>query len=146
MLRTLRVVASGLLGGLLIGILGVIVFVAACVRDKQLEWTALTDERLLPYWAVVVAAAAANSELGALAGRRGNRRSAPVAVIPLLLLLYPLATFVECPSDSKSWGVVLLVVVIFGLFVWVAGRVGQELGAWQRPAEPKRCRCNDECQ
>jgi hypothetical protein len=39
-----------------------------------------------------------------------------------------MASFVQNPSDSKLWGVDLLVVAIFALFVWIAGRVGQELG------------------
>jgi hypothetical protein len=150
MLQTLRVAASGLLAGLLIGILGVVTFAAANTWDDRRRmsdtteeppylsavWSALTDRLALPYWAATAAAGAVNGGVGAWAGRRGNRRAAPVAVVPLLLLLYPLAAFVRYPSDSKSWGGELFVVVILGLFVWVAGRVGQEVGWRRRPADP----------
>jgi hypothetical protein len=150
MLRTLRVAASGLLTGLLLGTLGVVTFAAANTWDDRRRlsdtkgeppylsamWSALTDRRALPCWAATVAAGAVNGVVGAWAGRRGNRRAAPVAAVPLLLLLFPLAAFVRYPSDSKSWGAELFVVVIVGLFVWVAGRVGQEVGWWQRPAAP----------
>lgn len=134
MARSIRVTAFGLLAGLLIGILGPITFVAACVWDDRLEWSALTDERLLPYWTAVAAAGAANGGIGAWAGRLGYRRATPVVWVPLLLVLYPLVSFVRNPSDSKTWGSELFVVVFVGLFVWVAGRVGQALGAMQRPA------------
>jgi hypothetical protein len=122
------VVVTGLLCGLLIGILGIVVFVGACVRDDRLEWSALTDTQFLPNWVSVVVAAAINGGIGACVGQRGSRRVAPVFAIPLLMFLYPLASFVQDPSDSKLWGVDLLVVAIFAPFVWIASRVGQELG------------------
>ncbi|HEX4592274.1 MAG TPA: hypothetical protein VH120_20230 [Gemmataceae bacterium] len=140
MLRALPVAAS---------LLGVATFAAANTWDDRRRmsdtteeppylsavWSTLMDRHALPYWAATVAAGAVNGMAGAWSGLRGNRRAAPVAVVPLLLLLYPLALFVQHPDNSKSWVGVLIVVVILGLFVWVAGRVGQEVGWWQRPAE-----------
>ena len=60
----------------------------------------------------------------------------PVLALPLLLFLFPLISFAENQSDSGTRVIELFVVVFFGLFVLLAGRVGQELGARQRPAEP----------
>ncbi len=117
-LRTLRVAASGLLTGLLLGTLGLATLVAANVWDDRRRmgdtadepaylsavWSALAEPRFLPYWAAVGAAGAANGGVGAWAALRGNRGTAPVIAIPLLLLLFPLAVFVQYPSGSKSWG------------------------------------------
>ena len=150
MLRMLRVVASGLMSGLLIGILGPTIGVAAGVWDDRRRmsdttdeppypsavWSALTNRRALPYWAALTAMGAANGMIGALAGWRGYRRMAPVVALPLLPLLIPLMSFVENPADSKRWVIELFVVLFFGLFVWVAGRVGQELGARQGRVDP----------
>lgn len=132
MSQSKRVVITGLFCGFLIGILGIVVFVAACVRDDRLEWSVLTDAQYLPYWTVVVLAAAVNCGIGSWVGRRGGRRLAPVFVIPFLMFLYPLMSFVKNPSDSKLWGMDLLVVAIFGVFLWIAGRVGQEIGMRNR--------------
>jgi hypothetical protein len=154
MLRTLLVAASGVLAGLLVGTLGVVTFAAANVWDDRRRmsdtteeppylsavWSALTDRRVLPYLAAAAAAGAVNGGIGAWAGWRGSRRAAPVVAVPLLLLSFPLAICVRNPSDSKTWGGELFVVVFVGLFVWVAGRVGQELGAWQRHVPPTRPR------
>ena len=150
MLRALRIAASGLVSGFLLGTLGPVVFAAANAWDDRRRmsdtadeppylsavWSALSDRRVLPYWAAVAAAAAVNGAIGALAGWRGIRRVAPTVVVPFLLLALPLMSYADDPSDSKTWGIELLVVVFVGLFVWVAGRVGQELGARQRQAGP----------
>ena len=129
-----RIAAVGLLTGSLFGIVGSVSFVAACVRDDRMGWSALTDRELLPYWIAGAVAGAVNGGIGAWVGRVGNRRIAPVAWVPLVLLLHPLAICMGQSSDSKSWGGDLCVVVFGGLFVWVAGRVGQEIGAWRLPA------------
>ncbi len=150
MLRALRVATSGLVAGLLIGILGPVIFVAANTWDDRRRmsdttdepsyfsavWSALSNREALPYWAGVAAAAAMNGVVGALVGWRGIRRAAPTVLVPLLLLGLPLRSYAENPSDSKTWGIELFVVVFVGLFVWVAGRIGQEVGARQRQAEP----------
>jgi hypothetical protein len=150
MLRTLRVAASGLLTGLLTSILGAVTFVSATVWDYRRRmsdttdeppylsalWSALTDQRALPFWAALVAVFAMNSGIGAWAGSRGSRRAAPVTVVPILLVLCALAYWVLGPSNPKSWVFELFIVAFVVLFVWVAGRLGQEVGWWQRLAEP----------
>jgi hypothetical protein len=89
---------------------------------------------------VVIVAGAANGGIGAWLGFKGFRRAAPVAVIPLLLLLYPLSLYLRYSSDSKwaSWSAALPEAMFVGLFVWVAGRVGQELGDRQCPRQEQR--------
>jgi hypothetical protein len=150
MLRALRVTASGWVLGLLIGILGPVIGVAANVWDDRRRmsdttdeppylsevWSTLTNRRALPYWALLTGMGAANGMIGALAAWRGYFRMIPVLILPLLLFLFPLISFAENPSDLGARSIELFVVVFFGLFVLVAGRVGQELGARQRPAEP----------
>ena len=63
-------------------------------------------------------------------------RAWPAAWAPALLLMFPAAEFARHPSDSKSWGPALLAVGILAPFVWVAGRVGQEVGVRGRKGTP----------
>jgi hypothetical protein len=146
MLRAFRVVASGLASGLLIGILGPVVGVAANVWDDRRRmtdtteeppylsavWSDLTDRRALPYWAALTGMGAANGVIGAWAGWRGYRRMAPVLAVPLGVLLLPVVRFARNPSASETLMIELFAALFFGLFVWVAGRVGQDLGDMQR--------------
>jgi len=128
MTRAFLVTACGLLSGLLIGILGPITLVAALAWRVRASWSILTDENL-PYWVAVGFIGAVNGGIGAWNGRRSDaRRPWPVCWVPLMLLLYPLAVFVQYPHNSKIWGVILLVVAWVGLFVLVAGLVGHKIG------------------
>jgi hypothetical protein len=142
MFRALRVAASGLVLGLLIGSLGPVVFVAANIWDDRRRtsdtseeppylskvWSVLVDQETLPYLAVVAASGAMNGGIGAWAGWRSNRGVTLIAAVPLMLFLFPLVIFAQNPSDSKMWGGPLLVVGILAPFVWVASRAGQEVG------------------
>jgi hypothetical protein len=149
MLRTVRVVAFGLLIGLLTSILGMVTFYAAVVWDDRRRisnttseppylsavWSALTDHRDFPFWAIFSSLLTMNSGIGALAGSRGSLRAAPVAVIPVLLILCAMPTWALSLSDRNARGSMLFVEAFAVLFVWVAGRFGQEVGWRQRPAE-----------
>ncbi len=135
--RRIGVIAAGAALGFVAGVLAPVVFVAACVRDDRLEWSALTEPELAPYIAVLVALGIVNGGVGAWDGWRSGRcRAWPVAWAPAVLFLLPVAEFAQYPSDSKSWGPALLVVGIVAPFVWVAGRVGQEVGVRGRNGTP----------
>lgn len=137
--RRLRVIAAGAAVGLVAGVSAPVVFVAACVWDGRLQWSALTDPMLLPYIAALAALGTVNGAVGAWDGLRSVAyRLWPVAGAPALLFLFPAALWAEHPSDSKSWGAALLVVGIVIPFVWVAGRVGQEIGVRGRIGTPDR--------
>lgn len=137
MWRRVGVIAVGAILGLVAGVAAPVVFVAACVWDGRMEWSALTKPELAPYTAVLVALGTANGAVGAWDGWRSGRcRAWPVAWAPGLLFLFPAWLWAEYPSDSKSWGVGLLAVGIVAPFVWVAGRVGQEVGVRGRKGTP----------
>lgn len=154
--RWLRATTFGLLVGLLIGILGWVVLVAAFVWDDRRRmsdlyeergyfaavWSALTNTGGLPFWAAVAAAGAANGGIGGwVAWRTGRCGVVSVLWVALLPLLLPLADYVDNPAGgSKSWGGAFVVALFVMPFVWVAGRVGQEVGARQRRAEPPLAR------
>ena len=122
-------VAAGAALGLLAGALTPVVFVAACVWDDRTAWSALAEPVGIIYLVVLTTLGAANGGVGARDGWRSDRRElGPVAWVPLSLLLFPAVMFALDQSDSKSWGAALLVVGILAPFVWVAGRVGQEVG------------------
>ena len=125
--------------GLLAGVLAPVMFVAACVWDDRMEWSTLTKPEAVPYLAVLASLGLLNGVVGAWDGwRSGLCRGWPVAWAPALLFLFPLAEFAQYPSDSKIWGPALLAVGIVAPFVWVGGRVAQEIGARgrQRHAKP----------
>ena len=129
MAQPLVSIAAGAAVGLAAGVLAPVVFVAACVWDGRTEWSALTKPELVPYIATLAALGLVNGGVGAWDGWRSGRcRLWPVAGAPLLLFLFPAFAFAEAPSDSKYWGPALLAVGIVAPFVWVAGRVGQEVG------------------
>lgn len=135
MIRRIIVIASGALFGGFAGLLGPLVFIGACVWDDRTDWSILAKPELLPYFAVLTVLGTLNGAVGAWAGwRSGASRQWPVAWVPLLLLLYLAKHYAEYPSDSKTWGVSLLAVAIVMPFVWVSGRVGQEIGARGRKA------------
>lgn len=150
MLRTLRVITSGILTGLIISVLGMVTFAAACLWDDRRRmsdttdeppylsalWSALTDQRALPFWTVVAAVFALSGGIGSWGGARGSRRVAPVSVIPFLMVLCVLAYWALGLSTPKAWGAELFVAAFVVLFAWVGGRIGQEVGWRQRPAEP----------
>jgi hypothetical protein len=148
--RTLRATAIGLLAGLLISILGWIVMISAFIWDNRrrmsdlsdepayftVVWRSLTHKDSLPYWAVV-AALGVNGGIGGWSGcRTGRKGIVPVLWVALLPFLFPLAVYAENPAGgSKSWGGAFVVALFIIPFVWVAGRVGQELGVRQRKPE-----------
>jgi hypothetical protein len=139
MWRRAGVIVAGAAIGLIAGVAAPVVFVAACVLDDRLGWSALTEPESAPYFAVLATLGTANGGVGAWDGWRSGRcRAWPVAWAPALLFLLPAVVWAEHPSDSKSWGATLLVVGIVSPFVWVAGRVGQEVGVRGRSkhAEP----------
>ena len=120
--RDLRIVASGLLSGLLIGTLGLVAFVAVVFWDgrARLEdsnakhpywtavWSALTDDHVLPYWAALAGAAGVNGGIGAWVGRSGNRRRrcaaspAPSALQPTVVAQSWAQRARRAPSRSSS--------------------------------------------
>lgn len=55
------------------------------------------------------------------------RRQRPVAVVPLLLFLYPAAHYMQKPGASHQWEAALFGICLVAPFVWVAGQVGQEV-------------------
>lgn len=136
MARAILVTAFGLLAGALIGVSGLVAFAAACVWDGRMDWSDV-GVRYAPHLVVIGSIGAVNGLVGAWDGwLSGARRPGPVLVVPLLLLTWPAVTFLRHPSDSKSWGVEGFVAVFIGLFVWVAGRVTQEIGA---ATKARRC-------
>ncbi|AWM35685.1 hypothetical protein GobsT_66320 [Gemmata obscuriglobus] len=127
-------IVAGAVIGLIAGALAPVVFIAACVWDGRAEWSALTESESVPYIATLVALGAVNGAVGAWDGWRSSLyRVWPVAWVPALLFLFPAVQLVQYPSDSKTWGAALLVVGIVAPFVWVAGRVGQEVGVRVQP-------------
>ncbi|MDY3554410.1 hypothetical protein R5W24_003532 [Gemmata sp. JC717] len=137
--RRAGVIVAGAVIGLIAGALAPVVFIAACVWDGRAKWSAITEPESAPYLATLVALGAVNGAVGAWDGWRSSRyRVWPVAWAPALLFLFPAVQWVQDSSDSKTWGAALLAVGIVAPFVWVAGRVGQEVGVRvpPRPAEP----------
>jgi hypothetical protein len=135
--RRLGVIAAGAVIGFVAGVAAPVVLVAACVWDDRMEWSALTKPELAPYFAVVVALGTVNGAVGACDGwRSGQCRAWPVAWAPGLLFLFPATLWALYQWDSKGWGVALLAVGIVAPFVWVAGRVGQEVGVKGRKGTP----------
>ena len=126
-------IAAGASIGLVAGVLAPVIFVAACVWDDRTEWSALTNPELVPYWAVLVSLGTLNGAFGAWDGwRSGLCRVLPVAWAPALLFVFPAVLWMQYPSNSKEWGPALLAVCIVAPFVWVAGRIGQEVGVRSR--------------
>lgn len=135
--RRLGVIAAGAAIGLAAGVLAPVAFVAACVWDDRTEWSTLTKPEAVPYLAVVAVLGLLGGGGGAWDGwRSGVCRAWPAAWAPALLLTFPAAEFAQYPSDSKSWGPALLAIGIVAPFVWVAGRVGQEVGVRGRKGTP----------
>lgn len=132
--RRLCAITAGAVLGLVAGVLAPIVLVAACVFwDGPTKWSTLTNPEVMPYFAVLAGLGLLNGGVGAWDGwRSGQCRKWPVAWLPALLFLYPAVIWAQYPTDSKSWGPALLVVGIVAPFVWVAGRVGQEVGVRAR--------------
>jgi hypothetical protein len=136
MRRRLLVIGSGAVVGCLAGLLAPAIVVAVCVWDGYGNWSALVDPDAVPYLAALAALGALNGALGAWDGWRSNdRRAWPVARVPLLLLLCPAAAFVQYTSSYNTLGI-LLAVAIVAPFVWLAGRVGQEIGVAGRNSSP----------
>ncbi len=136
-MERVRVLATGAAIGFVAGICAPVAFVAALVRNETAEWSMLTNPTLVPYWALLVALATATGAFGAWdCWRSGLRRARRVAWAPALLFLWPATEWAQNPSDSKTWGVVLLVVAILAPFVWMGGRIGQEIGV--RAARTRR--------
>lgn len=129
MSRRLGVIVAGAALGFVAGALAPVVFVAACVWDGHTDWSALAKLEVVVGFAVLASLGLLNGGVGAWDGWRSGRcRLGPVAWAPAALFLFPAAEFAHYPSDSKSWGPALLIVGIVAPFVWVAGRVGQEVG------------------
>jgi hypothetical protein len=136
--RVLMIVAGAAVG-LVAGVLAPVVFVAACVWDGRTTWSALAEPEAVPYFAALVGLGILNGAVGAWDGWRSSaHRIWPVAWAPLQLFLFPLVLWAQDPSDSKSWGAALLVVGILAPFVWVAGRIGQEIGVAGRRGRPNQ--------
>ncbi len=139
MVRYALVIVVGAVVGCFAGIAAPIVLVAACVWDGRTNWSVLAKPEAIPYVATLVILGTLDGAVGARNGWRSSaRRAWPVVWAPLLLFLYPATEFAQYPSDSKIWGVSLLAVAIVAPFVWVAGRVGQEIGVAGRPRETPR--------
>jgi hypothetical protein len=153
--RAILATTFGLLAGFGIGSLGPTIIVAWSAWYRRAHWShsdwadqpysvvvwsELTGKRV-PYWFAIGVIGALNGALGARNGLHSDaRRLWPVCVGLLLLLLYPLVEFVRYPNAGEI-GVGALVLAIFmAPFVWVAGRVGQEIGvACRRPADKSTC-------
>lgn len=133
-------IAAGACIGLVAGVLAPVVLIAGCVWDGRTEWSKLAEPVLFPYWAVLAGLSTLNGAVGAWDGwRSGICRLWPVAWAPLLLFLYPISEFARYPTDSKLSGVALMAFGIVAPFVWVAGRVGQEVGsAGRNYYEPRK--------
>jgi hypothetical protein len=121
-MRASGLIAAGLLSGLLIGVLGQVLFLAVDVQLGSGIWPALLWN-LVYSVALLAIPAGLNGCLGVTDGlRTGDRRLCPVLVPPLVLLATPFAfcgTLVE---------VGLRIAIELGLLAWVAGRAGQEIG------------------
>jgi hypothetical protein len=138
-MRKALVIGAGAAIGLVAGVLAPVAFVAACVWDGRTEWSTLTKPEAVPYLAVLAGLGLFNGGVGAWDGwRSGLCRLWPVAWAPALLFLFPAVIWAQYPSDSKSWGPALLAVGIVAPFVWVAGRVGQEVGVRGSKGTPNR--------
>lgn len=134
MVKCLIVIAVGSALGLFAGVLAPVVFIAACVWDDRTEWSSLLDPKAAPYIAVLGGLGLINGGVGAWDGwRSGLCRQWPVALAPAALFLFPIYEFAQYPTDSKTWGIALLAVCIVAPFIWVAGRISQEVGVRGRP-------------
>ena len=136
--------ALGILSGLLISALGWIILDAASIFSRRAHWSAsdwedkpfsvtiwsdLTNE-YFPHRVAIGAIGALNGALGARNGLRSDARElGPVWWVPLLLLLYPVVEFIRYPNAGDIWGGAFVVAIFMAPFVWMAGRVGQEIGA-----------------
>jgi hypothetical protein len=140
-MRRTVVIGAGAAIGLVVGVAAPVVFVAACVWDGRTKWSTLTESEAVPYLAVLAGLGFLNGGVGAWDGwRSGSCRAWPVAWAPALLFLFPAVIWAQYPSDSKSWGPALLAVGIVAPFVWVAGRVGQDVGVRGRRSTPNPAR------
>ena len=129
MSRSLLITALGLLSGYIIGIIGVIIFIAGMVRGDRAEWDEMKDRNVLQNGCLLAITMAVNGAIGALYGwKTGSRRAWLVSLFPLLLFILPLLLFAQAPSDSKAWGAPLLLCIYFATILWVAGRIGQAIG------------------
>ncbi len=134
--------------GLIIGMLlpAVLATIQACEYRRQMAdtvicptylgavWLVLSDRERLPGLSGIAAVGATSGAIGAWAGyRKGRHPIGPVLWFALIPLLLPLVVYAKNPAGgSKEWGGALCVAAIIIPFVWMAGRVGQELGALQR--------------
>ncbi len=122
----------GLISGGFLGILGPLVLIATGYGIKAGLW-------LFLWCSIPALVGAVNGMIGAADGMRSDKRQIwPVLIIPLLPLALPIIEFVQYPRISKFWVGALLVVGYFDLFVWVAGRVGQEIGVLVRRRHDKK--------
>jgi len=127
-MRSAILIGAGLVSGLVLGAGGLMSIFAAKVYQDKVDWPTLTPEYLSAL-AICATIGAVNGSVGAWDGIRSQRwRLWPVAIVPVLMLTYPLPSCLEYPNDSKTWGLLLFLAFWVGLFVWVAGRIGQEIG------------------
>jgi hypothetical protein len=120
--------ALGIASGTLIGLLVPLIL---CGWEHWAGRTvSFVPPEAIPFFAAGGALGAANGGVGTWAGWRwGSRPVGRLLWIPLLPPLYPLAIILQGGPDSKGAGAELVAFGLLGVFVWVAGRIGQDLGA-----------------
>jgi O-antigen/teichoic acid export membrane protein len=119
--------------GLLLGTLAPFALHAAFVWDKRSDWSSFTNPEYIAYFVVLAIAGALNGSVGTWDGWRSRLcRLKPVVWVPMSLFLFPAFFCIHDPSDSKTWGGAAFIVCIMAPFVWVSGRIGQEIGVRSR--------------
>ena len=119
-----RSVCTGFLLGFPIGIAGVLAIVFLCIWNELMEWSIVFGAGL-PYLLAFGGLGAVNGAIGGWdAGRAAPMKIGVIIWIPLALLAIPLSALFFYVGDSKSWGPIVMFIVLPIVFVLLAGKIG----------------------
>jgi len=133
MLRSILTTTLGFLAAFVIAISGAMIFIAILVKGNRTEWDILNDSHVPQRWIEISILMGFNGGIGAFYGlKTGSRRSWPVSVFPLVLVMLPCIAFIQDSTYSEyaipSFILVCSMALFLALFMWIAGRVGQVIG------------------